>query len=54
MKSFLIALQFLTTLPVKLKNIKEKELPGSVTWYPVAGLVIGALLALSFFLLSKV
>ncbi|OGF48699.1 MAG: cobalamin 5'-phosphate synthase [Candidatus Firestonebacteria bacterium GWA2_43_8] len=54
MKSFLIALQFLTTLPVKLKNIKEKELPASVTWYPVAGLVIGALLALSFFLLSKV
>lgn len=45
MKNFLIALQFLTTFPVKIKKIKEGELPGSVTWYPLVGLVIGLFLA---------
>ena len=45
MKKFLIALQFLTIFPVKLEDIKEKELPGSVNYYPLVGLGIGLLLA---------
>ncbi|OGF44641.1 MAG: cobalamin 5'-phosphate synthase [Candidatus Firestonebacteria bacterium RIFOXYC2_FULL_39_67] len=54
MKSFLIALQFLTNIPFKIKNIKQNELPGSVTYYPLVGLIIGALLALSYFVFSKI
>ncbi|MFH1074528.1 MAG: adenosylcobinamide-GDP ribazoletransferase [Candidatus Firestonebacteria bacterium] len=50
MKSFLIALQFLTSIPLKIKDIKQKELPGSATYYPLVGLVIGAALAVSFFI----
>jgi len=54
MKSFLIALQFLTSIPFRLKNIKQKELPGSVTYYPLVGLLIGVLLVLAFFGLDKI
>ena len=45
MKKFMIALQFLTTLPVKIKNIREEELPGSVAYYPLVGLLLGLILA---------
>ena len=54
MKKFLIALQFLTIIPVRLKNVEEKELSGSVNYYPVVGLLIGFLLAGSWLLLSIV
>ena len=54
MKKFLIALQFLTIFPVKLRDIKEKELPGSVNYYPLVGLGIGLLLAGTGLLLSKI
>jgi len=53
MKSFLIALQFLTAIPLKIKNIKQKELPGSVTYYPLVGLVIGVLLAFAYYIFNK-
>jgi adenosylcobinamide-GDP ribazoletransferase len=46
-RSFLIALQFLTSIPFKMKNIKAAELPGSVTYYPAVGAIIGAVLASS-------
>ena len=52
MKNFLIALQFLTIIPVRLKNIEEKDLSGSVKYYPAAGLLIGLLLAGSWLLIS--
>lgn len=45
MTSFLIALQFLTRIPVKLRNTpSEKQIAQSLTYYPVVGLLIGALL----------
>ncbi len=47
MKAFLIALQFLTRLPVRLRNAPSaSELGRSLLFYPLVGLLIGALLAL--------
>lgn len=44
-KSFLIALQFLTRLPVRLTTQhSEKELGYSLLFYPLAGLIIGSIL----------
>lgn len=43
---FLIALQFLTRLPVRLPAISEKRLIGrSLLYYPLVGLVLGSVLA---------
>jgi adenosylcobinamide-GDP ribazoletransferase len=45
--SFLVALQFLTTLPIPLWRAANNEDVGrSVRYFPVAGLVLGVLLAL--------
>lgn len=42
---FLIALQFLTRLPVRLPGMPEPtEVGRSLIWYPVVGLLVGALL----------
>mgnify|MGYP001589761025 CR=1 FL=1 len=47
MKRFLVALQFLTILPVKIKSeIKEKDFGDSLLYFPVVGLLIGLLLSL--------
>ncbi|MEW6679127.1 MAG: adenosylcobinamide-GDP ribazoletransferase [Pseudomonadota bacterium] len=47
MRAFLIALQFLTRLPVRLRNPpSESELGRSLLAYPLVGLLIGGLLAL--------
>jgi adenosylcobinamide-GDP ribazoletransferase len=55
MKRFLLALSFLTTIPIKLD---EAPKPGDQGWaaacYPLAGLVIGLLLAGVQFLLAKI
>ena len=41
----LIALQFLTRLPVRLPGIPEPEQIGrSLLWYPLVGLLLGGLL----------
>jgi len=46
MKHFLLALQFLTVLPVKLKvSITRKDLGKSLLYFPVIGLLIGLILA---------
>ncbi|NQT06685.1 MAG: adenosylcobinamide-GDP ribazoletransferase [Candidatus Omnitrophica bacterium] len=48
MKKFLIALQFLTTLPVKIKGeIKDEYYGRALLYFPLAGLVIGIVLALT-------
>lgn len=47
MQSFLIALQFLTCLPVRLQQAPSEQDTGrSALFYPVVGLVLGTLLAL--------
>ena len=42
MKRFLIALQFLTVLPVKIKSdIAEEDFGGSLLYFPIVGMLIG-------------
>lgn len=41
MKNLLLALQFLTIIPVKVKVADEKSLSKSVSYFPVAGLFLG-------------
>jgi len=53
MKNFLIALQFLTILPIKIKSdIKEKDFGRSIAYFPIVGMLIGLTLAASSFLFS--
>ena len=52
MKGFLIALQFLTIFPVRIKSIKGKDFGDSLLYFPLIGLLIGLLLTLSSFLFS--
>ncbi len=45
LRSFLIALQFLTRIPVTdVKNSSEKDVGQSILFYPLVGLIIGVLL----------
>ncbi|EQM76210.1 adenosylcobinamide-GDP ribazoletransferase [Pseudomonas stutzeri] len=45
MQSFLIALQFLTSLPVRLDRMPEPQAVGrSLLYYPLVGLLLGAML----------
>jgi len=51
MKRFLIALQFLTILPVKIKSeIDKKDFGKSLSYFPLVGAIIGILLFLSLVL----
>lgn len=53
MKRFLIALQFLTILPVKIKlEIEQSDFGKSLLYFPLIGMLIGTLLSLSLFLLG--
>lgn len=45
MTSFLLALQFLTIVPLKIKEISEKKIAGAMIYFPFVGLLLG--LALS-------
>lgn len=46
-KRFLIALQFLTILPVKVKDIRDDDYRDSLPYFPAAGLIIGLLLVVA-------
>lgn len=47
MRALLIALQFLTILPVRLQGeFSEQEMGRSLLFYPVVGLLIGIVLSL--------
>lgn len=46
MNSFLIALQFLTIIPLKINNVAGKKLGVSLVYFPVVGLLLGLFLAL--------
>ena len=53
-RSFLVAVQFLTRLPVRLTaQTSEKEVGYSLLYYPLVGLIIGLILAGSGWLLSS-
>jgi len=53
MKGFLQAISFLTILPVgQSKTLEGKDLARSMAFFPLAGLVIGLLLALGHYLFS--
>ena len=45
MKSFLLALQFLTIVPVSIKKINPEQMSRSVIYFPVVGLLLGSILA---------
>ena len=45
MASFLLALQFLTIIPVKVKYIDEKLISKSMVYFPIIGLLLGLILA---------
>lgn len=44
MKSFLIALQFLTIILVRLKHVDEKKIADSTAYFPLVGLLLGLIL----------
>lgn len=52
MNAFLIALQFLTRLPVKVAQYPEQDLKSALYWYGAVGLVIGSILYLVIGLLT--
>ncbi len=45
MTSLLLALQFLTIIPVRIKHITEQKLAESVIYFPAVGLLLGLLLS---------
>lgn len=54
-RPFLIALQFLTVLPIRFDGPPEAEESGrSLLYYPLIGLIIGMLLAVLAWMLSRV
>ncbi|MFH1398304.1 MAG: adenosylcobinamide-GDP ribazoletransferase [Candidatus Omnitrophota bacterium] len=52
MNKFLLALQFLTILPVKIKDFQEKNLAQSLILFPLVGLMLGIVLAIAHNLLN--
>ncbi len=49
MKYFFIALQFLTRIPVKIKDkIEDRDYGYSMAWFPAVGLILGGILTLVF------
>ncbi len=53
MKKFLIALQFLTILPIKIKSeIKNEDFGKSLLYFPIVGMLIGILLTLTLYLFN--
>ena len=45
MKKILLALQFLTIIPVRVKNVTDKDLADSIAYFPFVGLLLGFVLA---------
>jgi len=55
MKYFLCALTFLTRIPIPAKGIEQPEdFKKSIYFFPVIGLIIGGVLAGSYYLLAKI
>src|SRR5690606_17171261 len=47
MKGLIIALQFMTRLPMVKITVSAEEFAASIRWFPAVGLIIGALIALA-------
>ncbi len=45
MSLFLLAAQFLTSIPIQIKSIKEGDIAKSIVYFPFVGLVLGGILA---------
>ena len=45
MSAFLLAVQFLSVFPLKIKNVTDKKLCLSLIYFPAAGLLLGIVLA---------
>lgn len=55
MRIFLIALQFLTAMPVRIRGpVTDRDLARSMAYFPLVGLLIGAALALFYKILNPV
>jgi adenosylcobinamide-GDP ribazoletransferase len=54
MRSFLAALQFLTTLPVPVRDVSDRDLGRSAAVFPLVGLFLGALGLGAYLGLSRV
>ena len=55
MRNFLVAVQFLTSIPLKIRDhISDRDLSGSMAYFPAVGLLVGAALALSYNILILV
>ncbi len=52
MTSLLLALQFLTIIPVKIRNINERKIANSMIYFPLAGLLLGLILTGANYFLS--
>jgi len=52
MNSFLLALQFLTVVPLKIKDVDDKKLAAAAAYFPLVGLLIGLALSGINFILS--
>ncbi len=44
MKNFLLAIQFLTIIPVKTRHFNEKDLAKAIIYFPLVGLLLGLIL----------
>ncbi|MBU0547579.1 MAG: adenosylcobinamide-GDP ribazoletransferase [Candidatus Omnitrophica bacterium] len=44
MSNFLLAVQFLTILPLKIRNFNDKKMAWALIYFPVVGLFIGSML----------
>jgi adenosylcobinamide-GDP ribazoletransferase len=54
MRQFLLAFQFLTIVPVKVRGeVSEKDISGSAVFFPVVGAFQGLLTAMTAFLFMK-
>lgn len=54
MRKFFIALQFLTILPTKIRDIEEREMGQSLAYFPLVGAIIGLISVLILFVSSSV
>lgn len=53
LRGLILAVQFLTRLPTpQLRDFREEELSRTAVWFPLVGLIIGALLMLPFVVLD--